>query len=342
MQYGARIGAFNMKNDYERPLIAYAYLAQSGAQDDILSGLVPLLAPIAKSRAGKSFDRDFLSSELNRLYGIEVHPWAVDELVPRMEKAGVLIKKSISRVGAIFHYADSLGDECTKTSEEDIQETLEDFIAFSKNVMLQAKIDVPEELLRKHFFNQIVTSDFQIRLVRPDAIAKGGRKILQLKESKELSEDEVSVSDELQVAEPSQQKQLDQMKIISASYVLYTSVNNKKIYEQLLHIANGAILAEYILNLREPNSTFTLSSLKIYLDGPLAMSYLDLNEEKVSSYTLTLIESLRSKGASLYIFKGHIDEIRDNLKSAMNQDGSGIRRSTHRRMQRASFRDGLK
>ncbi|MDX5993771.1 phage tail tape measure protein [Ectopseudomonas alcaliphila] len=327
-----------MKTDYERPLIAYAYLAQSGAQNDILSGLVPLLAPIAKSRAGKNFDRDFLSAELKRLYGIEVHPWAVDELAPRMEKAGILVKKSITKAGAIYSYTDSLGEELSTTSEEDIQNTLEDFINYSKEIMLQAKINVPEDLLRKHFFNQIVTSDFQVRLIKPSTPPKDGRRILQLKENKELSEDEVSDSEEVQSSEPSQQKQIDQMKIISASYVLHTSVNNKKIYEQLLHIASGAILAEYILNLREPNNNFTLSSLRIYLDGPLAMSYLDLNEEKASNYTLMLIESLRDKGASLLIFKGHVDEIRDNLRSAMSQDGSGIRRPTHRRMQGASFR----
>ncbi|WP_137983052.1 hypothetical protein [Pseudomonas viridiflava] len=338
MQTGARVGANNMKPDYDRPLIAYAYLAQSGAQDDILSGLVPLLAPIAKSKAGKTFDRDFLCRELNRLYGIEVHPWAVEELTPRMEKSGVLVKKSVSKNGVIYSYAESLGEVFTTTSEDDIQNILEEFIVFSKSIMSQAKIDIPEELLRKHFFNQIVTSDFQIRLIRPSTIAKDGRKILQLKESKSSQEDEELADDAFDVKEPSLLKQLEQMKIISASYILDASVNSKETYSQLLNIANGAILAEYILNLRQPNSTFTLNSLKIYLDGPLAMSYLDLNEEKASAHTFMLIESLRAKGASLYIFKGHIDEIRDNLRSAMNQDGSGIRRPTHRRMQGASFR----
>jgi len=338
MHAGVKRGMSNMKSDHERPLIAYAYLAQSGAQDDILSGLVPLLTPIAKSSAGKNFDRDFLSRELNRLYGIEVHPWAIDELVPRMEKAGVLVKKSLTKHDALYKYADLPNEELTSTSEDDIQEILEEFIVFSKNIMSQAKVDIPEELLRKHFFNQIVTSDFQVRLIRPGVIPPDGRKILQLREGKELSEDEVVSSDELHSVEPSKLKQLDQMKIISASFILYVNVNNKKTYQQLLNIANGAILAEYILNLREPNSTFTLSSLRIYLDGPLAMSYLDLNEEKASNHTAMLIESLRDKGASLYIFKGHIDEIRDNLKSAMSQDGSGIRRPTHRRMQSASFR----
>ncbi len=53
-----------MKIDYERPLLAYAYLAQTGAQNDILTGLVPLIAPIAKEQSGKYFERDHLSKEL--------------------------------------------------------------------------------------------------------------------------------------------------------------------------------------------------------------------------------------------------------------------------------------
>lgn len=341
MQSGVKVEAQKMKLDYERPLIAYAYLAQSGAQDDILSGLIPLVTPIAKEKAGKYFDRDYLSGELKRLYGVDVHPWALDELVPRMEKAGVLLKTSEVKAGSIYTYAKSLANESSATTEEDIQQILEEFIGFSNEIIDKSKIDVPEEILRKHFFNQIVTSDFQTRLIRPGQPVKDNKNILQLREKApiEKEEDEEGLQDVgLQVSEPSLQKQLDQMKIICASYILHTSVNNQDVFKQLINIASGAILAEYILNLREPNSSITLSALRLYLDGPLAMSYLDLNEEKTSQYTSMLIESLRAKGASLYIFKDHVDEVRDNLRAALNQDGSGTRRATHRRMQGPTFK----
>ncbi|AEA67075.1 Hypothetical protein; putative membrane protein [Pseudomonas brassicacearum subsp. brassicacearum NFM421] len=339
MQSGVKVEAHTMKLDYERPLIAYAYLAQSGAQDDILSGLIPLVTPIAKERAGKYFERDYLSGELKRLYGVDVHPWALDELVPRMEKAGVLKKTSEVKSGSLYTYATSLMNEFAATTEEDVQQILEDFIKFSSEIIEKSNIDVSEEILRKHFFNQIVTSDFQTRLIRPGQPVRENKNILQLRDKSPLEEEDEDLQGTgSQISETSLQKQLDQMKIICASYILHTSVNNQSVFKQLINIASGAILAEYILNLREPNSLITLSALRLYLDGPLAMSYLDLNEEKTSQYTLMLIESLRAKGASLYIFKEHVDEVRDNLRAALNQDGSGTRRPTYRRMQGPTFR----
>lgn len=336
MQNRVRIEAGRMKLDYDRPLIAYAYLAESGAQNDILSGLIPIIAPVAKAKAGKYFDQDFLCQELRRLYGIEVHPWALDELVPRLVSAGVLLQNSITRGNSLYRYAESFAENHAETSEDDIQEILDEFIVYANEVVLKSGINLPEELLRKHFFNQIVTSDFQVRLIRSKQPVVKDTKILQLKSlvatAEEDEEDEVSNEDQ------SAQQQLDQIKIICASYILHTSVNQPEIFKRLLNIATGAILAEYILNLREPNSAISLKTLKIYLDGPLAMSFLDLSEEKAALHISMLIDMLQKKGGILCIFKEHVDEIRDNLRAALSQDGSGIRRPTHRRMQSSSFR----
>lgn len=324
-----------MKLDYDRPLIAYAYLAQAGAQDDILSGLIPLLTPIAKAKAGKYFERDFLSTELKRLYGIEVHPWALDELVPRMEVAGILRQSSLMKSGAMYTYIDSIETQQNQTTEEDVQEILEDFIEYSRGLMSKSNINLPEDILRKHFFNQIVTADFQVKLTAPRHGNETTTKTLSLRDN--TQEDDETTTNSTPPA-TNEQAQLDHIKIICASYILDASVSKPKVFSQLVKIANGAILAEYILNLREPNTKVTLKSLRIYLDGPLAMSYLDLNEEETCKHTAMLIEKIREKGASLYIFKDHVDEIKDNLRSALSADGSGKRRATHRRMISASFR----
>lgn len=324
-----------MKLDYDRPLIAYAYLAQAGAQDDILSGLIPLVTPIAKAKAGKYFERGFLSDELKRLYGIEVHPWALDELVPRMEVAGILRQSSLMKSGALYTYIDSIESHQNETTEEDVQGILEDFIEYSKGVTRRSNIDLPEELLRKHFFNQIVTADFQVNLISSRHGNGTPLKTLYLRDS--IQEEEETPLNSTSPA-ATEQTQLNQIKIICASYILDASVSKPEVFSQLVKIANGAILAEYILNLRQPNTQATLKSLRIYLDGPLAMSYLDLNEEETCKHTAMLIEKIREKGASLYIFKDHVDEIKDNLRSALSADGSGKRRATHRRMISASFR----
>ncbi|WP_065759557.1 hypothetical protein [Pseudomonas defluvii] len=255
-----------------------------------------------------------------------------------MEKANIISKTSSNRSGAMYKYNEKTDDGLTTTTESDIEEILEDFIGYSKTVIEKSRIEMPEELLRKHFFNQIATADFQISLLRPSNNNPRSSRLLQLRPTENDENEDISNGDYNSLSGRPSQAQVEQMKIISAAYVMHTSVDKKHFYNQLINIASGAILAEYILNLREPNSSFTLQSLRLYLDAPLVMSYLDLNEELVSAHTKLLIDSLREKGASLYIFKPHVDELRDNLRSATTQDGTGIRRATHRRMGSAAFR----
>lgn len=91
--------------DHDRPLLAYAYLAQTGSQDDILSGLVPIVSPIAQANAGKAFDAQELCKKLKELYGIEIHPWVTDELVPNLVRTGVLIPSELSGSVVKHYYA---------------------------------------------------------------------------------------------------------------------------------------------------------------------------------------------------------------------------------------------
>lgn len=321
-----------MKLDYERPLMAYAYLAQSGAQNDILSGLIPIISPIAKERAGQHVDADHLRAELSRLYGIEVHPWAIDELMPRLVKAKLIIEKPVGKGRCLHEYAATTDSSNDSTSEADIQAILDDVAVFAQGIMSKSEISLPEDFIQKHFMNQLVTADFQVRLIRPEAKAQHDSKILTLRSSEVTS---AAAQSEM----PSETKNLNQVKVICASYILHAYHNNPDIYQKLLNIASGAIIAEYVLNLREPGENVSLNGLKLYLDGPLAMSYLDLSEIAAGKHVTLLLDKLKEKGAQLCIFRDHVDEIHDNLRAARtvhNSDSNGPPRATHRRIQTSS------
>ncbi|WP_312477725.1 hypothetical protein [Stutzerimonas nitrititolerans] len=323
-----------MKLDYERPLMAYAYLAQSGAQNDILGGLIPVIAPIAKEHAGQIVDVDHLRNELGRLYGIDVHPWAMDELIPRLIKAKLIIETPVGRGRSLHHYAVREDANSDGTTEDDIQFILDDVVAFAAGIMKQSGISLPQDFIQKHFMNQLVTADFQVRLIRPEPRQHQDAKILTLKTSDAGQPEDPELSAEA--------KSLNQVKIICAAYILHAYHNNPNIYRKLLNIASGAIIAEYVLNLREPGENVALNGLRLYLDGPLAMSYLDLSEEASSKHVCILLDKLKEKGAQLCIFRDHVDEIHDNLRAAQvahNSDSNGPPRATHRRLQTsASFR----
>src|SRR5690606_41947860 len=87
--------------------------------------------------------------------------------------------------------------------------------------------------------------------------------------------------------------------------------------------ATGAMTAEDILNPRTPGGRQALAGLGFYLDGPLVMSYLHLTDETAHAHAKRLIQRLLEKGASLLIFDHHVQEIRDNLKAAINKANAG-------------------
>lgn len=323
--------AGRMKLDYERPLMAYAYLAQSGAQNDILGGLIPIISPIAREHAGQNVDADHLRAELGRLYGIDVHPWAMDELIPRLVKAKMITEKPIGKGRCLHYYAENEDAASDGTSESDIQAILDDVAVFAEGIMSKSGISLPQDFIQKHFMNQLVTSDFQVRLIRPEARQRQDGKILTLRpgDAEQPAELEMSV----------EAKNLNQVKIICAAYILHAFHNNPQVYQKLLNIASGAIIAEYVLNLREPGENVSLKGLRLYLDGPLAMSYLDLSEIAAGKHISLLLDKLKEKGAQLCIFRDHVDEIHDNLRAAQvvhNSDSNGPPRATHRRLQTSS------
>ena len=70
-----------------RPLIAFAYLAEKFQQGgDIVSGLIPLLQPITSKLQGKRFEAAALSELIAKYYDLDIHPYALEGIAPRMEK----------------------------------------------------------------------------------------------------------------------------------------------------------------------------------------------------------------------------------------------------------------
>ena len=323
-----------MKFDFERPLVAYAYLAQSGAQNDILGGLIPLIAPIAKDKAEQIVDADHLRNELGRLYGIDVHPWAMEELMPRLVRAKIVTERQMGKSRRCVHYyAENHEVAVDGMSERSIQDILDDVSQFADTIMSKSGFTLEHEYIQKHFMNQLVTSDFQVRLISPAHKAASDSKILTLPsrtiEPAEAHEPDLSAEAE----------NTNRVKIIGAAYVFHAYHHRPDVYQKLLNIASGAIIAEYVLNLREPGENVQLNGLKLYLDGPLAMSYLDLSEIIAAKHITLLLEKLKEKGAQLCIFREHVDEIQDNLRAALAVQGGDINgrpRVTHRRMYSSS------
>src|SRR5437899_2912863 len=79
-------------------LITFAFVRERIEQTgDMVSGLVPLFAPIIKERSGQIFDANLFAKDLNKFYGILVSPLIVKDMEPRLAKAKLL---EVSDVGS--------------------------------------------------------------------------------------------------------------------------------------------------------------------------------------------------------------------------------------------------
>lgn len=321
-----------MKVAHNRPLLAYAYLAQTGDQSDILSGLVPIVSPIAQENAGKQFSAIELCEKLTKLYGIDIHPWVTEELVPNLVKAGILIPTDVTG-GVVRHfYASADKFETISSVENEIRTLLAEFIAYC-TPLIPTEEKTEEADLENFFLNQLVSLDFHSALLKPGIRTKDhpeSETILSLRKNA-IEENPKTLAQEAQ--------RTDHLKLLCAAFIVKLEDEGSHLLNCLIKIASGAIVAEYILNLREPNSTTSLKGMKLYLDGPLVMSYLDLSEPQAYTYTSLLLDMLISKGAILCIFKHHVEEIADNLRAALftSEQGNG-HRATYRRLRQASFK----
>jgi hypothetical protein len=320
-----------MKVDHDRPLLAYAYLAQTGDQNDILSGLVPIVSPIAQENAGKQFDAKELCEKLTALYGIEIHPWVSEELVPNLVSAGILIPSDIAN-GVVRHfYAPAEKFENVKSVENEVRCLVDEFIAYCIP-LIPSDESIDKQELETTFLNQLVSLDFHTSLLKPGVSTQAppdARPILSLNKG----------AGKLHFPTPKEIQRLDRLRLLCATFIVKLKEESNPLFSCLIRIASGAIAAEYILNLSEPNTTTSLKGMKFYLDGPLVMSYLDLSEPQSFTYVNLLLQNLLAKGAILCIFNHHVEEIADNLRAALRQAALGNgHRATFRRLRQANFR----
>ncbi|WP_155634428.1 hypothetical protein [Burkholderia stagnalis] len=300
------------KND--RPLIAYALLAQTTqVHGDLLSGLAPIFKPIAKKWVGRKFDAKQLANEVRDLYGIDIHPWAVDDLAPRLEKAGLITRNRTSDVSEEYVYA-SVTDEFNSVSESDIRSVVDSFCRFAKPILNQNDLIVDDKALSDAFLDQLVSMDFHAILLKPvksstQNSATGRTLSLPKKKDDEKIEAELSTRAKLDV--------------LCASFIVDAYETNRQLYDLISKIAAGALIAEVVLNLQDPGSKPSLALMNVVLDAPFVMSLLDLSSEESHIYARQIHESLKSNKANVIIFRHSVDEIRSNLQGVINHVSNG-------------------
>ncbi|MDZ5777306.1 hypothetical protein U4I94_23070, partial [Stenotrophomonas maltophilia] len=115
----------------------------------------------------------------------------------------------------------------------------------------------------------------------------------------------------------------NQLLTVCASYILNMFESKRDTYDLIVRLAHGALLAEVVLNVKDPGSKSDLRRLTVVLDAPLVMSILDVRNKESTSYARAFLDDLKAKQATVKIFSHSIEEIEYNIKSVVDHVARG-------------------
>lgn len=299
----------------DRQLITYAFLAQTNpTQGDLLSGLAPIVKPIARELAGQPFDAKEFSRRVEALYQISIHPWVADDLAPRLEKAGLLVKTKVTARVTSYAYAD-IPQEFDEVSVGDIRQVLQRFVDYARPLLPQHKLELGDAQLEETFLRELTSLDFHAALLRPRlATAPAAAHPTKAEEMGQVDVPAVTEHEALA---------LSNITILCAGFILTMYQAEPGLYDLILRIATGAMVAEAVLNLQNPGGTASLKGLRIVLDGPFIMALLDLEGKNSTAYAKTLCEQMCKQGALLQVFQHSVDEVREAVESTLRAVDKG-------------------
>lgn len=299
--------------------ITFAYLLNVARPDgaiSLLDGYLPILAPILHGRQGKLFEPSEISEELRRAYGANVHPYALELLVPPLEKRNWLARDQHYKVGNAAAYRITTEITVDSPVEEAEVEALEArFFAIVESSFQQLGVPVPpREILEAEFvarLQRMPSANAQVlerkssEMFRP---APGqGKSTLSLPRDKEADEKLL------------QESQLTtRLNSAFSEFVRELRESDPKAFELVGRLTAGALLAEVVLNYQVPANPQGFKGVHFYVDAPLIMDLLDLDSPERHQATKALIDGLRAAGGSIRTFDHCVTEVRDNLRAALS------------------------
>lgn len=259
----------------DRSLLVYAVVANlTNGNCNVVEGLAPVFRYVASKIDKEIFDSESYSSKLKELFGIDIHPWAVDGITKKLSDMGVIrIEKRSPTSQAIYYYIK--GDIDAYEGGEILNEVNEKYISYCRDNF--PMVDESDEVILDNFYKFI--SDISLD------------------------------------GEYKNDKGIQKVNVYAASFVILCKEKIPDIYAKIAKVADGLMLAEAVLNVRNPESQYSLSGVSIMLDTPTFLEYCDLSLREKCNATRRFIDKLKDLGAFLYILPHTKEELEEVIKS---------------------------
>ena len=262
---------------------------------DIAKGLLPLFTPILSNKEGSDFSPENFCKEVNNAYGIDMHPYVAEDLAPKLAEAGILTSAGQikNKIKYIINTIPAIDGEKIKNETADI---FQGFETITKKLLQKAKFETQIDY----------SKEFTTRLARID-----------------------SFLDSHIYAPPHKNEVGD---IIDYAFVRFVKIIEDKggqLKEALNKVYSGAILAEVVLSIKEPSiDNNSISGKYFYIDAPILLNLLCLNDEYSAKCSQTLIKQIKENNGILTTTSSYIDEAQTAIKLALDNHQNRGSRST--------------
>lgn len=290
-----------MTHNATRPLVTFAFVKeQFDKTGDIVSGLIPLFGPIFKKLDGQTFSPTTVTAELEEFYGMKMSPWVVEDWVPRLVQAELLVENGdhISRT-----HTCKAPQDAEPHNPQLYYDALDSLIEYVMNNLANHGLTCSRSDVESHVISGLKRPDFLSLLLKPDLSPRTGTTLSLNTISKSDSPDISAVVD-----------------FLLATRILELNSSGSSDFQLVSNMASGALVSEVVANLRTPPRTghkFSIGSV-LYLDSPFLLDLLDLADPTRHEYTSALVTDFKTANATLRTYDHNVSEIISILDATLS------------------------
>lgn len=258
---------------------------------DIIDSYIPLVCNLIRTNGLNRVSREVVQSAMIDAYGINIPLGAIETILKRMAKDGLLNKRS----GEWFVNYDKVC-EAVKSNQKDeldnaFNELISDLNKYSQEVFsIELAIEEIETGLIAFF------KEYDLDLLF--ASNNGDSVLPKVKESKKT-------------------------KYIIAKFITDLQSREPKKFKMVLELAKGYAIASLITYNEIEYYTGSLFDVDIFIDAPIIFSLLGLNGDSNQKLALELVDALKRNGAKLKVFEVNYEEVIRTIQDAIKRLNSG-------------------
>jgi hypothetical protein len=295
-----------------KALIAYCVLADRLRQGgSLFSAIVPFLAPVCAKFSGELFDAQKFAEGMSVLYGIKMPRLAALGLTEQLEKEGFLVR--LERTALVYRYTNKateiVSTPSNQLTENQINVTVEKFVEFVRSDSVVGSLD--RAVLENALYLRLLNVDSMRILSRADVRTTLKRTANTLQRPEQIAQSE-DVRRELH------------LDFLVSEYLVQLQQSDTVAFELLSDVAFANMAAEAITCFVEPpDLARPLSTLTVYLDSPLILDMLGVNEE-YKGYGAELLALLIQSKARVAVLDHCVSEAESIVAARLAHARSGF------------------